>query len=42
MTLAPLLNASPAMIRLYLLPLVVTGLFALWPGRIMRAVVYGP
>jgi uncharacterized membrane protein len=31
-----------AMTWLYLLALVVTGLFTLWPGRIMHAVVFGP
>lgn len=31
-----------AMIWLYALALVVTGLFTLWPGRIMHAVVFGP
>ena len=31
-----------AMIWLYSLALVVTGLFTLWPGRIMHAVVFGP
>jgi len=30
------------MIALYALALVVTGLFTLWPGRIMHAVVFGP
>jgi uncharacterized membrane protein len=31
-----------AMIWLYALALVVTGLFTLWPGRIMHGVVFGP
>jgi uncharacterized membrane protein len=31
-----------AMSWLFLLALVVTGLFTLWPGRIMHAVVFGP
>lgn len=30
------------MISLYALALVVTGLFTLWPGRIMHEVVFGP
>jgi uncharacterized membrane protein len=30
-----------AMIRLYTLALVVTGLFTLWPGRIMHEVLFG-
>lgn len=30
------------MISLYALALVVTGLFTLWPGRIMHKVVFGP
>ena len=31
-----------AMTTIYLFALVVTGLFTLWPGRIMHAVVFGP
>jgi uncharacterized membrane protein len=31
-----------AMIWIYSLALVVTGLFTLWPGRIMHEVVFGP
>lgn len=31
-----------AMIQLYGLALVVTGLFPLWPGRIMNRVLFGP
>ena len=31
-----------AMIQLYGLALVVTGLFTLWPGRIMNHVLFGP
>jgi len=31
-----------AMTWLFLLALVVTGLFTLWPGRIMHAVIFGP
>ena len=31
-----------AMIWMYALALMVTGLFTLWPGRIMHAVVFGP
>jgi uncharacterized membrane protein len=30
-----------AMIALYVLALVITGLFTLWPGRVMHAVVFG-
>ncbi len=35
-------NHRSAMTWLYALALVVTGLFTLWPGRIMHAVVFGP
>src|SRR5271165_6696622 len=35
-------NHRWSMISLYTLALVVTGLFTLWPGRIMHAVVFGP
>ena len=30
-----------AMIQLYLLALILTGLFTLWPGRTMHAVIFG-
>jgi uncharacterized membrane protein len=31
-----------AMLSIYALALIVTGLFTLWPGRIMHRVVFGP
>jgi uncharacterized membrane protein len=31
-----------AMIQIFLLALVITGAFTLWPGRIMHKVVFGP
>ena len=42
MSLAPLLDAAPAMIAIFSGALVVAGLFTLLPGRIMHTVVFGP
>ena len=38
----PVASHRRAMTWLFLLALVVTGLFTLWPGRIMHQVVFGP